>query len=378
MDRGLLSPIIPVLGILIIGHISLQDVSASQPNVVLSQAIYFKSPVGESVAVSPGKYLVEQVGATHMRLRSASGTTEIDLQAESLTHEQYELFTAMAMTRPGEGETVYVELLLPGGVRLVATGSTLPAGSTSTTARSTPPPVSPPLSPSPPAPSPPSPEPLVPPPEAPPPVELPPPPEPGWAYVPPTLTIAGNRIDGIHDGATTDLPNLFVLAPDHLGLTIHEQPTLYWYITQSANQPIDMLMTEDETQRVVLDVRLLPPLAAGFHDLNLMDYDVQLIKNVAYQWVATIRAPTLTTKVTSSGSIMRVELPPALANVSGHELRSSQAPKLYAQAGLWYDALSALSELIQSQPQDVSFLQQRSALLNQVGLTEVASAEVGQ
>ena len=399
-----------VLGILGFGSVSAQEGWASQPNIVLSQAIHFTAPNGQSVAVSPGKYIVEQAGATHMRLKREGGAEVINVQAQSLRHEQYELFSAMAMTRPGRGDLLFVDLLLPGGVKLEAVGSTSAPVNVTTPSIPTTPPVSispsvagvppisqpptigitpslPPSNPIPPT------QPISPPQpfgapsqisEGPDPtpmtrayereVETPEPIAPTLAYLPPTAPVPGIRVDGVYGGESPELPNLFVLAPDHIGLTIHEQPTLYWYLTQSTTEPIDVVMTEEETLRVVLDARLHPPLPAGIHAMSLKDYDVRLLKNVPYQWEAKIRAKTLTEEVKASGFIMRVEPPRTLSASVASKLRSPEAPKLFAQSGLWYDALGVLSDLIQSHPQSQAFLQQRAALLNQVGLAEVTKS----
>jgi hypothetical protein len=45
-------------------------------------------------------------------------------------------------------------------------------------------------------------------------------------------------------------------------------------------------------------------------------------------------------------------------------------PSLYAEAGLWYDAVAALGELIDQTPTDRTLVEQRAALLRQVGLPE--------
>ncbi|HSD51643.1 MAG TPA: DUF928 domain-containing protein, partial [Candidatus Methylomirabilis sp.] len=46
-------------------------------------------------------------------------------------------------------------------------------------------------------------------------------------------------------------------------------------------------------------------------------------------------------------------------------------PFLYAEAGYWYDALSALSEQIEATPQDPAPRKHRAAMLVQVGLPEI-------
>jgi hypothetical protein len=49
------------------------------------------------------------------------------------------------------------------------------------------------------------------------------------------------------------------------------------------------------------------------------------------------------------------------------------AARLYAAEGLWYDAIAALSELIDTRPQDTTLRQQRNTMLEQEGLTEAAA-----
>jgi hypothetical protein len=50
----------------------------------------------------------------------------------------------------------------------------------------------------------------------------------------------------------------------------------------------------------------------------------------------------------------------------------------YAGAGLWYDALQSLDEMIASNPGDAARLHKmRASLLNQVGLATVAAADGG-
>ena len=45
----------------------------------------------------------------------------------------------------------------------------------------------------------------------------------------------------------------------------------------------------------------------------------------------------------------------------------------YAGAGIWYDAIAALNELIAAAPQDAALRTQRSALLREVGLPDTTT-----
>jgi hypothetical protein len=73
------------------------------------------------------------------------------------------------------------------------------------------------------------------------------------------------------------------------------------------------------------------------------------------------------------GGIERVAAPEAL------ESRLAAAgpagrPHAYAELGLWYDALSAVSDMIDAAPGDPIPAEMRSALLSQVGLGDIAEA----
>jgi hypothetical protein len=50
----------------------------------------------------------------------------------------------------------------------------------------------------------------------------------------------------------------------------------------------------------------------------------------------------------------------------------ADAPRRYAEAGVWYDAIMAFSDQIQSDPGNMDLRQQRALLLEQGGLGEVA------
>ena len=71
--------------------------------------------------------------------------------------------------------------------------------------------------------------------------------------------------------------------------------------------------------------------------------------------------------VTTAGTIERVELPEAPGATD--TCQTMTAARLYATEGLWYDTIAALSELIDTRPQDTALRQQRAMVLEQEGLT---------
>jgi Flp pilus assembly protein TadD len=47
--------------------------------------------------------------------------------------------------------------------------------------------------------------------------------------------------------------------------------------------------------------------------------------------------------------------------------------RIYAEEGVWYDAIDALSRAIEKSPNDAALREQRAALLEQVGLQAAAN-----
>ena len=334
------------------------------------------------MTLSPGKYLVEQAGPQELRVTAVANKQAFLIQAQTLTHEQYELFSAMAFTRYSKNHDFLINLFLPGGVRLEAKGSSkefpkpIPGQG--------PPPITPiveaPVSPSAPPPTTdnaPEVTIIIPDPEPPTLPQITPIPDPvpststiieeppAMNYQAPTPDQPGLRIDG--ESLNPQYPSVFVLAPNHVGNTSHEQPVLYWYLSQSAHHPMDVMIAEEGHLNALLDIRLLPPLQAGIHELRLKDYGITLLPEVTYRWTVRIMNPQGSDNPTASGAIQRINAP------AGSSTSLMYSPETYAQKGQWYDALTALQTLIQDNPGNTDLLTQRASLLKQVGLTEASA-----
>ena len=357
---------------------------AGQPNVVLSRALHFSSPDGSPITLSPGKYFIEQAGPNELRLtregvQPGSGTI---VHAESLTHEQYELFSPMALTRPQKNDEYLIELLMPGGIRLEAKGSTQ-VPSSGTQSVSVPQPSTSPVVP----PSPPTnvPEPSMPSPPLSTTIEQPESPSipsvppttssPALAYQPPSLPSQGKRVV-VNQQATGEGPLfLSVISPDHVGLTIFEQPALFWFIGNQTDHPVDVIITNENNTHLLLDVRMLPPIQPGIHKVELKDYGIKLQADTTYQWKIMLQGETQGDALVTSGWIRRVEPPSNLVNLTNSSVMNSAPVQPLVEAGLWYDAFWALSERIQTNSLNTTYLDQRASLLEQVGLLPPAELD---
>jgi hypothetical protein len=170
---------------------------------------------------------------------------------------------------------------------------------------------------------------------------------------------------------------LSVLAPDHTGLTAQEQPSLYWYLSESTTYPVEFTIRDDRAIQPLIERRLRSPTQPGVQRVRLADYGVRLSLGVPYRWfVALVVDPDNRSRdMLAGGTVERIALPEAL-HTKLARAGKTRAPLVYAEAGLWYDALSALSDLIDAAPNDPLPRQQRASLLEQVDLSEIAEYEM--
>jgi hypothetical protein len=193
-------------------------------------------------------------------------------------------------------------------------------------------------------------------------------------YKPPPRGAPGGRVGGGTRGVPgRDTFVLSVLAPDDSGLTVSEQPSLYWFISAEISLPVEITITDPNGVQPLLEKRVPTPVKRGVQRFRLSDHGVTLAPGIPYRWSVTVVSdPNRRSRdILASGTIERVE-PPAGLGAKLQGASKANYAFLYADAGIWYDALSAISELIESSPNDAELLRQREALLTQAGLTEVA------
>jgi uncharacterized protein DUF928 len=187
-------------------------------------------------------------------------------------------------------------------------------------------------------------------------------------YNPPSRGAPGGRIGG----GTRGGGNIFVLsvlAPDHSGFTTSEQPSLYWFISKPTTLPIELTVMDSQGIKPLLETKLPSPAEPGIQRVRLADYNVHLAPGAAYRWFVAVvpDADRRSKDILAGGAIERVDLQEdvkaKLAQASDNEV-----PFVYAQAGLWYDALKSISDLIDAAPQNQELRNERTALLKQVGL----------
>src|SRR2546427_7829487 len=195
-------------------------------------------------------------------------------------------------------------------------------------------------------------------------------------YKPPTRGAPGGRMGGGTRGISGGTV-VSVLTPDHVGLTSQAQPSLQWFLAQDVSSPLEITLIEPNRTPPLLEHRLAPPVRAGIHRLRLADHGVRLEPGVRYQWsVAVVTDPERRSRDLVAASVVeRADVAEALRQQIGRA-SPEELPALYAEAGLWYDALTALSDRIEAAPRDRTLHRQRAALLQQVGLRDAADFDL--
>jgi len=192
-------------------------------------------------------------------------------------------------------------------------------------------------------------------------------------YKPPMRGAPASRIGGGSRGTGDANFVLNVLAPDHTGLTSHAQPTLYWYASGPSIASIEVIVIAEVDELPVLSQNL-NLTRGGVQSFDLAKHGVSLKPDTEYEWyVSVVPDPTQRSKdITSGGTIRRVSPDPAV-QARAAAVGEREAPMIYAEAGLWYDTIDALSRLIELHPDDAELHARRAALLDQVGLPAAAS-----
>lgn len=194
-------------------------------------------------------------------------------------------------------------------------------------------------------------------------------------YQPPSRGAPASRVGGGSRGAGDAAAEISVIAPDHTGLTLQEQPTLYWHLSTPVAAGVEITLIDDVAVKPLLELKFATGTARGLQEIRMSESGVRLKPDVEYRWhVALVLDPAQRSKdVIASGTIKRVVLPEdkrsRLAGISG-----PAAVSAYAAQGLWYDSIDALAALMRREPSNPALRRQYQSLLKQVGLEQVAAS----
>lgn len=195
-------------------------------------------------------------------------------------------------------------------------------------------------------------------------------------YQPPQRGAPGGRVGGGTRGPKSDLPLLWALVPDHVGLSSEVQPRLVWYLSKATAYPLEFTIIDETGVTPIIEKRLSSPTESGIHIIQLADYDLKLEKGKTYQWfVSLISDPEHRSADILAGGMIEVGDVPASLTEDLKNANLVEATKLWAQAGFWYDALGVISTNIQANPSNPEMHFLRASLLEEVDLATPAQVD---
>lgn len=194
------------------------------------------------------------------------------------------------------------------------------------------------------------------------------------AYTPPSRGAPSRRVGGSSRGTAGSLPAVTVLVPDHVALTTSEQPTLYWFLSRPTTVRVEVTLIDEKGETPLIEYAVKDAAGPAVHAIDLAKQGVHLKTGVEYQWsISVVPDPNeRSNDVMSAGVIKRVDAPAPVAAARAKGMDKEALARTLAANGIWYDAIGLYSEMISAKPNDRGLREERAALLDQVGLKDVA------
>jgi Domain of Unknown Function (DUF928) len=201
--------------------------------------------------------------------------------------------------------------------------------------------------------------------------------------LPPGNAPGGRRTGGGRRDSCPDMnPKLTALVPvteaDSItnvwGLTSAERPTFWFYLpyTKSSKYPTEFILqdSDGETKHQV-DITL--PEKPGIISVSIPKSVTPLAIGKQYRWFLKVycNEQKKSLPIYVEGVINRVNLN-AIATQQLRTATPQQQVAIYAQNGIWYQALATLLELRQNNPKDETLQNTWETLLTEIGLIEIA------
>ncbi len=168
--------------------------------------------------------------------------------------------------------------------------------------------------------------------------------------------------------------------------TVAGRPTFFIHVSQTFAQEAEFILKkkigEDkdgkpvyDEDKYIIDQTVALPKNPGIVSISLPADAAALEVGQLYFWAfQVICAPTDRNQdVMVQGAVQRIELDSTLANQLKRAVPRDR-PALYADAGIWTDAVSTLFDLRKANPNDAQLRQDWEDLLKSVGLDTVAQA----
>ncbi|MEM6445337.1 MAG: DUF928 domain-containing protein [Cyanobacteria bacterium P01_D01_bin.123] len=172
--------------------------------------------------------------------------------------------------------------------------------------------------------------------------------------------------------ATRPLGLTLLVPSDHTGRTISSHPTFAWHLAGATDVPVEFTLVQPGVAQPLYAVTL-PQQPEGYGQIALPAEVPALEIGQEYRWsVEAICNPKRpSSNIFAQGWIERIELSPELAQTLERTSNRRDEALVYAEAGVWFEALSTLSEVVKL---DASARADRLALMKDGGIELLVDA----
>jgi hypothetical protein len=199
----------------------------------------------------------------------------------------------------------------------------------------------------------------------------------------PPVGAPGNREAGSARSAvcTTSDRGLVALVPEsNLGLTTAAYPTFFAYLPPSSATTAEFVLYEEGTDRLIYSETLIfPANSSGILAIPLPSDGTASPLEVGhtYYWYFTLVCNPLerADDIAVQANVQRIALTSLGDEVMNQLATASlqEKPGIYAQVGVWQEALTNLAALTAARPNDLVLKQEWTVLLESVGLGAIAN-----
>lgn len=198
-------------------------------------------------------------------------------------------------------------------------------------------------------------------------------------YVPPSDRSRPQRTQGSGArGCTNSIPaTLNLLTPqDHTARTTSARPTFLWHVSGATSAPMVFTITAPGSNQPIFQKRLKAD-KAGIVRLELPQEAPELAVGKEYRWTVALicneKRPS--GNINARAWIERVSPTAELSRKLATTTNERDRAFAYTQSGIWYDGLGILNQLQSQNPREQQAFDTFVSLLEQVGLTKVATLE---
>jgi hypothetical protein len=191
----------------------------------------------------------------------------------------------------------------------------------------------------------------------------------------PTTTIGGASRGG---ACLKDNKELKALIPSNrLGLTIAQNPSFFVYVPESTIKTAQLTILSNGDKTVFYETTLTLPDQPGIISFNLPVNAPPLEVGKTYHWYFSLVCDPQdsSNNPREHGWIERVAPESTLSEALAKADLGKQS-YLYAEAGIWHEALKTLVDLRRNQPNDLRVKMGWRQLLKSVGLNNLASEPI--